>query len=206
MYSTLGHYTMENMGAMLRFEMPYRKNWLNIVLYALMLAALTYLGVLLAIGFVRNKGIDSIEASSNSTLIFNGLFQAIIFLDIIVEGAWQLAGREVVEIDGDHIGLRHQIFGIGFTKKYAANQVDRVYSAYQENNLIYYLTTRKQSSVYSFRLGNVAFDHGKNLFGRAKSARFGSILDEQEAKQIVALIWQRFPQYKPKEKGEISVG
>ena len=123
----MGHYTMENMGATLRFEMPSQKNWLNIALYAILLALFAPLGVLLTIGFVRNGGIPSIDASSNLTLVFYGLLQAVIFLDFIVEGAWQLAGREVVEIDDDHIRLRHQIFGVGFTKKYAADKIGGIY-------------------------------------------------------------------------------
>jgi hypothetical protein len=188
------------MGMILRFEMPCRKNWPNIILYAIFVVLFAYL----VFYFIRDEGSNIMEAFSAPFLILSSLLQLFIFIDVLIEGAWQLTGREVAEINNDFIALRHQIFGVGFTKKYYADKLDGVFVTYKEIRWHYYLTSRKASSFHLFRLGNIALNHGKTLFGGVKSAHFGSILEEGEARQIVGMILQRFPQYKPKAEVEFK--
>ena len=173
MYVDTQHYYVEDMGMILRFEMPCRKNWPNIILYSVIVALFAYLSRFYVLDFIRGEDNTIMEAFSSPISILYSIFLLLVFLDILIEGAWQLSGREVAELNNDFIALRHQIFGVGLTKKYYADKFDGVFVSYKEIRWHYHLTSRKKSSFFLFKLGNIALNHGKTLFGGVKTARFG---------------------------------
>jgi hypothetical protein len=104
---------------------------------------------------------------------------------------WLLFGVEVIKVDYANIKIRRQIFGLGRTRDYGGDHIRRLRAA-----PIVYATTGYRSSFTWEYLGlsggQIAFDYG------AKTARFGSGLDEAEARMIVDAITQRFHRYQRK--------
>ncbi len=100
---------------------------------------------------------------------------------------WQLAGKEVVEINGLGIKLSRRVWGVGWSQQYAAADIEDLRVSpqpathYRRSRSLYYWGSNE---------GVIAFDYG------AKTIRFGGGVEEAEAKQIVKTIQQHFSIYK----------
>jgi hypothetical protein len=190
MLTTSQHYTIEDSSSTVRFSFPYRKLWVFVfglsggVIAAIVISFLTLL--------------DIFTPGNTSPLINTDiLFLAIcISLAIIglVELLWLLIGREIVVITDSQIVVKHQIYGVGISKIFRTDDIDCVFVSHKKNDWLTYAS--RELKFFNFKKGMVAINSGKTIFGGVRTFRFGSILNEGEAKQIVAIIFQRFPKYK----------
>jgi hypothetical protein len=103
--------------------------------------------------------------------------------------AWQLFGREVIKVSSQAIVTDRVVLGFGRPKEYSAQHIKslRLSAAVNANDM--YGWSRAEQ-LYGLTGGRVAFDYG------FKTIHFGIGVDEAEAKQIIAEITQRFPQYR----------
>lgn len=202
MLSLSTNYTVEDFGTGLRLELRYRKQWLELARNIFVLVVLLTFLVTFPFGpfmlFEEGGLFDPFPFSI--VRIVNTVILLVIALSISVETLWQLIGREIIEITAGQIVIRHQIFGIGFNRKFKADQIDAVFVSRHKDNWATSLFTLRESRFLLFRRGRVAVNSGKTLFGEVRTFRFGSILEEAEAKQIVEAIHLRFPQYKYKAR------
>jgi hypothetical protein len=97
-------------------------------------------------------------------------------------------GEEIILIRSQSIVVRRRLLMFGRLYEY---HVDQVHNLRIQVPIALYAYPAWITSVFGFvSKGSIAFDYGARTF------RFGSGADEAEAKQILSLIWERFPQYR----------
>jgi hypothetical protein len=99
---------------------------------------------------------------------------------------WQINGKDTLEINDRHIRFRRTFSGLGLWRSYNADDIQnfRAEPSPPSLTLLFQVRHRGISNeplVFTFQ---------------SKHIRLGVNLDESEARQIVALIHQRFPQYR----------
>jgi hypothetical protein len=197
MLSNSPNYTFEDSGKTLRLVMPYKGLWLEIVfqILATLLLGTLFVGSLAGI------------VDSSASLISSGplpigiwiLFSVGWLISFSVSGfdlLWNLRGYEVIEINKNYITIQHQIFGKGYARKLSAPRIDAVFLSQYKVDAISLVLFKRGLRFFDFGHGKIGVNSGKTWFGRIKTFRFGSILDDIEAKEIVAAIHKRFPHYK----------
>ena len=102
--------------------------------------------------------------------------------------AWQLTGRETLEITPQTITHRSQVVGLGRTRVYAAEDIGGLYAA------------PPQSREFSFlRFGLAAFEVQAGgsvvLIHQGKKVTLGRSLDYSDGHSLVAAVHQRLSQY-----------
>ena len=171
------------LGNHLTISIPSRRQWFQIL----------FLGFWLC-GWAAGE----LSAISELFLFHNGTQEADHFLLLWLFGwtvgglfamttlLWQLAGKEIAEISGLGIKLSHRVWGLRWSQQYAAADIQDLRVSPQPIT-----RHRRSSSLYYWGLtgGVIAFDYG------AKTIRFGSGVDEAEAKQIVKTIQQHYSIY-----------
>jgi hypothetical protein len=116
-------------------------------------------------------------------LTIAGLSRALMLL-------WDLAGKQIIVISSSAITVSHNLFGLGGSSEYKSEHIRdlRVSQWIKRYNNRLFLPFVYQFAVFADT--PLAFDYG------AKTYRFGNNIDESEARQIIAIIHQRFPQYR----------
>jgi hypothetical protein len=185
------HYSFETIGSTYRFVFPYRKEWFHIISYLVSVVVLLVV-ILPSSGLVL---LSSGQTDLNLGFILFGVFLLVIGGLVLVELLWQLAGREVAEIGDDAVVLKHQILGLGPSKKFPAEKISGL-AVSQDNRWASYWLSGRDYRFFNFKRGRVALNSGKSLLGQPVTYRFGTILTDDEAAQVVGLIVGRFPQYK----------
>jgi hypothetical protein len=102
---------------------------------------------------------------------------------------WQLAGSEVIIISQSGITTSRSIFGfMFFPKEYSFEYIKslRVSTATRSISIF---SWSWEKEFYGLSGGCIAFDYG------AKTINFGVGIYEAEAKQVLAEVQQRYPQY-----------
>lgn len=102
---------------------------------------------------------------------------------------WQVAGKEVIEVNSGGITIANKIFSFSRPKEYDAQYIKDLRVSQPANSM--WSPWGHAGQFWGRGQGIIAFDYG------AKTNRFGSGLDEAEAKMIIAEITQRYPQYAP---------
>jgi len=202
--------TIENTSPSLIITIPGRKHWFVIVYMVLLLVvwimvAIPVCGMLLAgagvslvslLGGFANTQADSIVG----VMGFCGMGLALIaFLGIMLVGAlyvlylflWQLTGVERIEVDAQGITVQRlmlKTLRVGRPKIHAAEHIKDLRTVPSSTPVWW----RGMYMWWSFMDGSIAFDYG------AKTFRYGSGVDEAEAKDIIKAIHERFPQYQTK--------
>lgn len=164
-----------------RADVPSKRNWL-VVLFLL-----AWLG-----GWVFG------ELSASKELLNPTDQSPVAFLSFWVVGwtiggmlavaalLWQLAGREVIDIDAANLTYRVQVFGIGRSRSFQAMEVKDLRSVAYESSLF-----QNQRilfpPIFGAGYGPVAFDNGARTFRLAPS------LDDAEAKMLVAELSSHLP-------------
>lgn len=182
------HYTVENLGSSLRFTLPYRKSWIRslfIILLLLSAPLLPSLFIFQPTALTRQLPLLFIA--------FALIMWAIMAVLMVVELLWFTLGLEVVEVDNDHITIRHQIFGVGISKQLYSDNIKGVFVSRHRINWLTY--SDRNFRFFDFKKGLVAINSGKTIFGEVQTFRFGSVLNEDEARQIVVMIGERFLRY-----------
>ncbi len=188
---------VEKSDNLVRITLVSKKNIIRVLWFCLWLFGWGYMVygfIVIAIAF--NKAIEAgknlpPQAQPGGIVVFLGIFFLIFFLALLALGAfgiqrliWLIAGKEVVETDSKVLKISRQAFVWKSTQEYLVSEVKDL------------RVVAKQSSFSPGRnihrlLGSnimVAFDYG------AKTFRFGSELEEAEAKQIVLALKERLPQ------------
>ncbi|MCB9134365.1 MAG: hypothetical protein H6636_02995 [Anaerolineales bacterium] len=96
---------------------------------------------------------------------------------------WQLAGKEIVEINSQTMSISRQILRWKKSNNYSSNLVRNVRINVQSVSFAPLQTFRKLSG----RTGMIIFDYEKKIF------HFGLDIDETEAKQIITALTQYLP-------------
>ena len=96
---------------------------------------------------------------------------------------WNVMGKEVVLLDGQSLITRREIGKYGRTKEFTLAQVRDLRRSQSTFNPWDFSSGPE---VWGLGGGRIAFDYG------ARTYRFGTGLDEAEAKQIVSAIQHRF--------------
>jgi hypothetical protein len=96
---------------------------------------------------------------------------------------WQLAGKEIVEINSQTMSISRQIFGWKKSSDYSSNLVRNVRVNVQPVLFAPLQMFRKLSG----RTGMIIFAY------EAKTIHFGLDIDESEAKQLISVITQHLP-------------
>jgi hypothetical protein len=105
--------------------------------------------------------------------------------------AWQVSGKELIQVTRQGIITRRYILGLGATQEYTAEHIRDLRAASSSMNLNHPMMAWSYSyGPWQGHMGTLAFDYGARTF------RFGVGIDEAEAKQIVAEIQEKFPQYR----------
>lgn len=116
-----------------------------------------------------------------------------------IEISWRLNGKESVEINENSVFIRHQILRYSITRTFRAKDISCIFiSKHKESAAILELLgTLKDSRFEDFNYGKVAFNIERPYF---HTIRFGAILTPEQAKQVVDVIYDKFPNYKCKAK------
>lgn len=190
------HFSVENSGTSLRFVMPCKKRWLEIIFTSAGFIALFVILPLFFSVLFKDMGDNAVDNLFYLHLLVSVLFALISVIYLLIQWLWFVVDKEIAEIGPDAIIIRHQIWGIGPIKKWDASVINGVFvSRFKSNWLDEYLYF-KDFGIRNFKRGQVALNTGRNFFGGVKTARFGQVLSEDEAREIVRLILQRFPHYK----------
>lgn len=172
------NYTAQISETSLKFYISFRKYW-EIIFY-LTMAFLALFGVI-----ISQLLKDSPELLTIVLLWFSPL---IIFY--LIEILWLLIGKEVVEVNRDHIMIRHQILGVGISSRYDAKNIQGVFISQQHED-----PNLRGSKFLNFKIGKIAINYGTTLLGEVNTMRFGSNLEDWEVKDIVEAIHEKFPRY-----------
>jgi hypothetical protein len=100
---------------------------------------------------------------------------------------WQIVGRETIEVSSQSMTVKRVLFGLGIPKEYLADHL-KDFRASSDSG--YRAGWSSMFAMWGLVGGTIAFDYG------AKTYRIGVGIDEAEAKQIIAEIRQKFPQYR----------
>jgi len=100
---------------------------------------------------------------------------------------WQLIGKEEIRITSQSITISQVILGYKRSKEYLAEHMKEFGIA---RATMHELMFRREGFPIGSNLGMISFDYGARTF------KFAGSIEEAEAKQIIAEIQQKFPQYK----------
>ncbi len=101
---------------------------------------------------------------------------------------WQLTGKEKIAVTNESISVSRAVLGFAIPKIYAADHLKDLRVAPGTPHT-YGRSWSRSTSFWGIGPGMVAFDYGSRTF------HFGAGLDEAEAKEIIKLITNRFPQH-----------
>jgi hypothetical protein len=175
-------YTVEDTGDGLRVIIPSKMSGTAVYMESLML-----LGLIVMPFFVLRSG--PFPLSFSGIGLFNVIY-ALVWLYLlactVLMLLWTFMGVEVLKINHHDLTVRQQLLGLSHTRKYA-------------NDLVYHLrvapiayrrgTRQSVWEMLGLVSGPVAFEYS------SKTVRFGAGLKEVEARMLVDMINQRFPQY-----------
>jgi len=183
-------HTCEDLGDKLIIAIPSPKHWFRIILmgiYTLVLAiaGLSFLGYL-----------EFGQELDKPPILFFIIFVIfwIVFLCLMIyQLLWQIVGKEDIEITAQSIKISRVVPVLHSQKEYLASYIKELRVSSSNLNLNPPMMSWTYSYYYPWHhnaIGSLAFDYG------AKTFRFGMSIDEAEAKQILAEIQQKFPQYR----------
>ena len=194
-----GRHEVSYLSDSLEIIIPSRKQWFQVAYLGFWLVGWSFgeiiVGGMLLSGLVGLLLGDSAMLAGDGDAASSGvsLFMLAWFCAWTIGGAfawygflWQLAGKEIVRVSPRSILIGRQIFGIKRIREYLAEYIKALRISPPEYSPF---SWSKSSRAWGLSGGLLAFDYGAN------TVRFGSGVDEAEAKQILATIQERFPQY-----------
>lgn len=194
--SSSPHFQLQEQANTLVVVLPVRKNWHHIFYtggfaFGLYPLALLLCGLLFATFTDR---VDEFSPPSSTLEVLQGLWAFFIFGLMGVLGwlgfqriVWQFFGREIVTLTPQAIKIGTEVLGFRRSREYASEHIKHLRTFVSERGR------------FEWDIGAVLWNRVQGLIGfdyGTKTVRFGSSLDLAEAKQILAAIQQRFPQYR----------
>jgi uncharacterized membrane protein len=187
----LPRHTVENQGDLVRVTLPAKKSIFQIMwttIWLIWYCIIFFMVLFIVFQFYRIYELEKITSTggqATNLLIFTSLFFLPFYLMLVGFGAfglqtffWLLVGKEIIEANSATLKITRQIFSKKKTREYFAQDVKdlRIWEKHSlfESSIVY----RKIQG----EKGVIAFDYG------AKTIRFGSKIDEAEAKLIISEI------------------
>ena len=183
-------HTTQDLGDRLIIMMPSLRSRYLIMLTGwfvlLWLFAESALGFMLIVGLFQRTDAPTMVLFVAVAAVLAG-FGAFLIYSL----AWHALGQEIIETTPSSIKFTRVVLGLKRQNEYLSEHISGVRSSCSSFNLDQ-PTLAWNQAFFSMKdqLGSIAFDYGARTF------RFGAGIDEAEAKQIVAEIQQKFPQYR----------
>jgi hypothetical protein len=182
------NYTVETSDQSINFSVPFKR--LRTSIFSVGIEIFVLFGISLYGFFNTSYPIPTY------LLPFIILFLLLFFVELF----WLLNGMEFLDVSNNQIVMKHQIFGVGLSKKFVPNKIDGIFISRQKIDDLMWVRENNGFRFSDFQKGKVAINYGKTLLGRIRTYRFGTNLNEVEAQEIVKLILEKYPQYSPKKK------
>ena len=176
--STDSRITITDTSQGLRIIMPCRRSWFVICLLGLWICGWAVAEVMVAIQLLNG---DAPPEGEFFMLAWFGVWTVGGVLAIYA-CLWQVLGKEIVTVHGQTFRIRRDIGGFGFDKEYGLLQMRDLRVGQVRFNPLEFSSSLQLWGVGG---GVMAFEHG------ARTYRFGTGLDEVEAKQAVTAIKKR---------------
>jgi hypothetical protein len=190
---SLSRHSVENLDHGTRVSLPGKKNFFKILGFGLWLLGwagilgtfLLTLTVMLSVGQGPSSGSSPVSAGDPgflAALLFFLLFMLMLLgvgLPVLYAFLRQIAGREVIEADGQVLSITQQIFRWKSSRQYATEEVSDLRLNTQSLSSF---PPQKSLQKLLGQDGLIAFDYG------AKTCRFACEIDEAEAKQIISAL------------------
>ncbi len=163
----------------LRIVMPCRRSWFVICLLGFWICGWAVAEVMVAIQFLNG---DAPPEGEFFMLTWFGVW-TVSGVFAIYAWLWQVLGKEIVNVHGQRFRIRRDIGGFGFDKEYDLLQMRDLRVGQVAFNPLEFSSSLK---LWGIGGGVIAFDYGIRTY------RFGTGLDEAEAKHVVTAIKQRY--------------
>jgi len=195
----LPRFQVETTDSGFRVTIPSQKNWLIIIFMSLWLAGWSAAGIMvigiLALGVIATVWGTATGEAQPSTGLFGISSFMLIWLGMWAVGEylvlytvlWRIAGKEVINVNTSGITIANKIFSFSRPKEYDTQFIKELRVSQPISS--FWSPWSRMNTFWGKGEGVIAFDYG------AKTFRFGSGLDDAEAKIIFAEITQRYPQY-----------
>ncbi len=174
-------HTVNLLGNQMIVTIPARRRWYQMIFITVWLGgwAVGELSVFGSLFFGGFGGFDLFTLAWLTMWTIGGFFA-------ITALAWQIAGKEVVTIDEMGMQLSRRVLSIHWSKQYAAAGMQDLRVSPQPMS-----TYRRTRSLdyWGVTGGVIAFDYG------SKTIRFGSGIDEAEAKQSGKIVQHQQKNY-----------
>jgi hypothetical protein len=160
--------------------LPARRNWLILIFLSAWLVGWAFGEVMVPTQLFSKSsrtGIDPFMLAWLAMWTLGGAFAVYVWL-------WNLVGREVIDVDSESLRIKREVVRWGRVRDFALTHVRDLRVAPLTFNPMDFSSGLRFWGVGG---GAIAFDHG------ARTYRFGSALDEAEAKQVLARIAERVP-------------
>jgi len=118
------NYTLRETGSSLIFSSQYRISRFRIFRG---LASIVMVGMIIFL----MSWLNSLSGSHETT--FPIYIFILLLILLLIELFWHLCGMEIVEVNGEQITLKHQIFGVGISKNLSAQGIEDVFVSNQGN-------------------------------------------------------------------------
>lgn len=177
-------YTLTEQSGALRITLPTGTNWVELILGTAATALFTKILLPAAIHSVQQHPWHIWD----HMLMYGGFGFALSLVSCLFLWVWTLLGKQHLMLDGVTLVHRREILGIGFSLEYdwRAVQDFRVRVQAPAQNV----PNSPAAANFVFNLRGtavMAFDYG------ARTYELGKGLDESSARELVALINQRYP-------------
>jgi hypothetical protein len=186
----------KDLGNSFLISIPSRKQWAWVFFLVVWLSFWAMTEILMAPPLIRAVVATGLGGPNNLDwfpIVWTAVWTAIGIFSIYVF-LWTVAGREIIEINGQAIRIRLAILGLGIAKEYEAQEIRwlQIFPAAEAGGFRM-PSGAERSFTWSRGEGRLGFDYDSK-----KYVRFGIDIDEAEAHQILAEIQQRYPQHKSK--------
>jgi hypothetical protein len=112
---------------------------------------------------------------------------------LLLLGLSYFIGTERVEINRSGIYIEHRTVQIPlFRHWFEKKRIQGLFISKVFDQIDWPRTEYQQ-----FKTGRIGFNIEKTFWGQINTIRFGSALNEDRAREILALIFERFPEYRP---------
>ena len=184
---------IEDDGAVLRVIIPIPRRWFWIFWWTVQTLVWGSFWFYQTVFFILSLFKDNVSDSEALVIPVGFMICFTLFLGIpITLGLYSclsfFTGRQETEISAESLIIRRIVASLSRPKEYLAEHIKDLRAGHKPANSS---DSSFDTDALHIRDDGIAFDYG------AKTIYFGLGIDEAEAKQIVAKILARFPQYAP---------
>jgi hypothetical protein len=114
---------------------------------------------------------------------------------LLLLGLFYFIGTEHIEIKRSGIYIEHRLFRIPlFRKSFGKERIQGLFISKVFDQIEWPRTENQE-----FKTGRIGFNIEKTFWGQINTIRFGSALNPIRAREILMLIFENFPEYRPNQ-------